>query len=173
MKRRAICWRRRCGRLFCGAPRTRWRANCLPRTEQTIYCELDPPQRKMYNELRQHYREGLLRRIETEGLKKSSFQVLEALLRLRQAACHPGLIDKKRVGEGSAPSWKRCCRSCGKCSKKGIKPWFFHNSPVFWILCANDWTRAERFTNIWTAPRATARNASNASRPIRSASCSW
>jgi len=73
-----------------------------PRTEQTIYCELDPPQRKMYNELRQHYREGLLRRIETEGLKKSSFQVLEALLRLRQAACHPGLIDKKRVGEGSA-----------------------------------------------------------------------
>ncbi len=73
-----------------------------PRTEQTIYCELDPPQRKMYNELRQHYREGLLRRIETEGLKKSSFQVLEALLRLRQAACHPGLIDKKRVHEGSA-----------------------------------------------------------------------
>jgi superfamily II DNA or RNA helicase len=73
-----------------------------PRTEQTIYCELDAPQRKMYNELRQHYREGLLRRIETEGLKKSSFQVLEALLRLRQAACHPGLIDKKRVHEGSA-----------------------------------------------------------------------
>jgi superfamily II DNA or RNA helicase len=73
-----------------------------PRTEQTIYCELDPPQRKMYNELRQHYRDGLLRRIETEGLKKSSFQVLEALLRLRQAACHPGLIDKKRTAESSS-----------------------------------------------------------------------
>jgi len=29
-------------------------------------------------------------------------QVLEALLRLRQAACHPGLIDKTRVGEPSA-----------------------------------------------------------------------
>jgi SNF2 family DNA or RNA helicase len=29
-------------------------------------------------------------------------QVLEALLRLRQAACHPGLIDKKRAGEPSA-----------------------------------------------------------------------
>jgi SNF2 family DNA or RNA helicase len=28
--------------------------------------------------------------------------VLEALLRLRQAACHPGLIDKARVDEGSA-----------------------------------------------------------------------
>jgi len=73
-----------------------------PRTEQTIYCELEPPQRKLYNELRQHYRDGLLKRIETHGLKKSSFQVLEALLRLRQAACHPGLIDKKRTGEASA-----------------------------------------------------------------------
>ena len=72
------------------------------RTEQTIYCELDPPQRKLYNELRQHYRDGLLKRIETEGLKKSSFQVLEALLRLRQAACHPGLVDKKRTSENSA-----------------------------------------------------------------------
>jgi hypothetical protein len=29
-------------------------------------------------------------------------QVLEALLRLRQAACHPGLLDPKRVGEPSA-----------------------------------------------------------------------
>src|SRR5213078_1800529 len=29
-------------------------------------------------------------------------QVLEALLRLRQAACHPGLIDPKRQGERSA-----------------------------------------------------------------------
>jgi SNF2 family DNA or RNA helicase len=28
--------------------------------------------------------------------------VLEALLRLRQAACHPGLIDENRVGEPSA-----------------------------------------------------------------------
>jgi superfamily II DNA or RNA helicase len=73
-----------------------------PRTEQTIYCELEPPQRKLYNELRQHYRDGLLKRVELHGLKKSSFQVLEALLRLRQAACHPGLIDKKRAGEASA-----------------------------------------------------------------------
>jgi SNF2 family DNA or RNA helicase len=29
-------------------------------------------------------------------------QILEALLRLRQAACHPGLIDKKRIGQSSA-----------------------------------------------------------------------
>ena len=33
---------------------------------------------------------------------KSKIQVLEALLRLRQAACHPGLIDPKRRADGSA-----------------------------------------------------------------------
>lgn len=73
-----------------------------PKTEQTVYCEMEPAQRKLYDELREHYRASLLRRIETEGLAKSKIQVLEALLRLRQAACHPGLIDKKRAGDASA-----------------------------------------------------------------------
>jgi SNF2 family DNA or RNA helicase len=72
------------------------------KTEQTIYCELEPLQRKLYNELRQHYRDSLLQRIATQGLAKSKIMVLEALLRLRQAACHPGLIDVKRAGEPSA-----------------------------------------------------------------------
>src|SRR5262249_14103371 len=35
-------------------------------------------------------------------LAKSKIQILEALLRLRQAACHPALIDKKRGEEPSA-----------------------------------------------------------------------
>ncbi|MEO7146214.1 MAG: DEAD/DEAH box helicase, partial [Bryobacteraceae bacterium] len=72
------------------------------KTEQTIYCELDSTQRKLYDELREHYRQSLLGRIETDGLAKSKMHILEALLRLRQAACHPGLIDKKRIGESSA-----------------------------------------------------------------------
>ena len=38
----------------------------------------------------------------TKGWRKSKMHVLEALLRLRQAACHPGLIDPKRVDEPSA-----------------------------------------------------------------------
>ncbi len=73
-----------------------------PKTEQTIYCEMEPVQRKLYQDLRQHYRNSLLKRIESEGLAKSKIQVLEALLRLRQAACHPGLIDVKRANEPSA-----------------------------------------------------------------------
>ena len=75
----------------------------LPRkTEQTIYCVMDPPQRKLYDELRTHYRMTLLRRIDQEGMGKSKMHVLEALLRLRQAACHPGLLDPDRSGDPSA-----------------------------------------------------------------------
>ena len=73
-----------------------------PKTEQTIYCELDQIQRTLYDELRTHYRESLLGRIEQIGIEKSRMHILEALLRLRQAACHPGLIDKKRAHESSA-----------------------------------------------------------------------
>jgi superfamily II DNA or RNA helicase len=73
-----------------------------PKTEQTVYCEMDATQRKVYGELRQHYRDSLLKRIESEGIAKSKIHVLEALLRLRQAACHPALLDPKRSGETSA-----------------------------------------------------------------------
>lgn len=70
--------------------------------EQTLYCELEPDQRKFYNELRDHYRGTLLDRIANEGMAKSKMQVLEALLRLRQAAIHPGLIDPKLADQDSA-----------------------------------------------------------------------
>jgi SNF2 family DNA or RNA helicase len=73
-----------------------------PKVEQTIYCVMEPSQRLLYDELRQHYRESLSKKIGKVGIAKSKIQVLEALLRLRQAACHPGLIDPKRVNDPSA-----------------------------------------------------------------------
>jgi len=65
------------------------------KTEQTLMCDLDPKQRKLYNQLRDHYRALLTNKISAIGLNKSKIYVLEALLRLRQAACHPALIDQK------------------------------------------------------------------------------
>jgi hypothetical protein len=70
--------------------------------EQTLVCELEFDQRKLYNDLRDHYRQTLLSRVDSQGMAKSKMHVLEALLRLRQAACHPGLIDKKRLADSSA-----------------------------------------------------------------------
>jgi SNF2 family DNA or RNA helicase len=76
-------------------------ASELPaKTEQTIVCELDRQQRALYNELRDHYRRRLLDR--GSSWERSKIQVLEALLRLRQAACHPGLIDDARAADASA-----------------------------------------------------------------------
>ena len=73
-----------------------------PKFEQTLYCDLEAPQRAAYDEIRDHYRRSLLARVEREGLGRAKIMVLEALLRLRQAACHIGLLDRSRAGEASA-----------------------------------------------------------------------
>ena len=72
------------------------------RVEQTIWCELEPKQRQLYDELREYYRASLLGRVASKGLNRSKIHILEALLRMRQAACHPGLVDAKHSKETSA-----------------------------------------------------------------------
>ena len=77
-------------------------AKDLPaKTEQTLYCQMEDKQLKYYNKLRDAYRQELLGVGEAE-FRKSKLKVLEALTRLRQAACHPGLIDTKKMKDGSA-----------------------------------------------------------------------
>ncbi len=72
------------------------------KVEQTLFCELPPKQRQLYDELRDHYRKALGARIGEQGLGRTKVLVLEALLRLRQAACHPGLLDHDRADEPCA-----------------------------------------------------------------------
>lgn len=84
----------------------RTKAQVLPqlpqKTEQHLYCDLTATQLKQYNQLRDHYRASLNHKIAQSGLAKTKIHVLEALLRLRQAACHPGLIDPAHNGKPSA-----------------------------------------------------------------------
>jgi SNF2 family DNA or RNA helicase len=72
-----------------------------PRTEETWVCELSPEERATYEALRARFRDELLGRARSAGAPPSA-RVLEALLRLRQAACHPGLLDPARAGAPSA-----------------------------------------------------------------------
>ncbi len=72
------------------------------KVEQTIFCELPARQRQLYDEMRLHYRAALGERVKESGLGRAKILVLEALLRLRQAACHPGLLDPSREAEPSA-----------------------------------------------------------------------
>ena len=99
------------------------------KTEQTILCEMEPAQRKVYDQLRTYYRGTLMQQLDAVSENGSTasgrdaaeddaaadragaaggnvagrgnaFMVLEALLRLRQAACHPALIDKQGIDTG-------------------------------------------------------------------------
>ena len=66
-----------------------------PKTEQTLYCDMLPSQKRAYKQLKEYYRVKLAKKVETDGIGRSKIQVLEALLRLRQVACDPRLLDKK------------------------------------------------------------------------------
>jgi superfamily II DNA or RNA helicase len=78
-------------------------ASELPeKLEQTIHCDMRKEQRRIYQELRDSYRAALLGEIDRQGLGKTKMHVLEALLRLRQAACHPHLVNQASDDESSA-----------------------------------------------------------------------
>ncbi len=71
------------------------------RFEQTIHCRMGEDQQRQYDEMREHYRQSLLGGENSQGLNTSKMHVLEALLRLRQVACHPGLL-KPELAEGDS-----------------------------------------------------------------------
>ncbi len=78
-------------------------ARDLPaRTEQTLFCELSAKERALYDSLKRHYRTTLLGRTARLDSGASKLQVLEALLRLRQVACHSGLVDANQRDASSA-----------------------------------------------------------------------
>lgn len=68
------------------------------KTEQVLHCDLDATERRLYDQLRRHYHQLLREKVKSVGLKRSKIHVLEALLRLRQAACHPGLVNDAHAG---------------------------------------------------------------------------
>jgi hypothetical protein len=70
--------------------------------EQTIYCEMEAAQRKQYDELRDYYRASLREQVERIGIKRAKIQILEALLRLRQTACHSSLVTGETDDQPSA-----------------------------------------------------------------------
>jgi hypothetical protein len=77
-------------------------AELPPKTEQVVLCELTGAQHKEYAALREHYRRSVLGKIDELGLDRARMNVLTALLRLRQAACHLALIDPARADAPAA-----------------------------------------------------------------------
>jgi SNF2 family DNA or RNA helicase len=73
------------------------------RMERTLRVELEPKQRAFYEQVRKAVRSSVLSQVEQQGIGKSKLHILEGLLRLRQAACHPVLADPRK---GALPSAK-------------------------------------------------------------------
>ena len=73
-------------------------ADLPPRSEEVLTCEMEPPQRKLYNKQRDYYRALLLGLIENDGMNDARMKILEGLLRLRQICNHPRLVDPKFKG---------------------------------------------------------------------------
>ena len=66
------------------------------RVEQTLYVDLEPPQRAFYMELLAATRRTVFSEVDRSGIGGARMHILEALLRLRQAACAPVLADPMR-----------------------------------------------------------------------------
>ena len=64
-------------------------AELPPRSDLVLYCELNEEERIVYDSLLNSSRSDVLQKL-NQG--ESLFQILEVLLRLRQASCHLGLI---------------------------------------------------------------------------------
>jgi SNF2 family DNA or RNA helicase len=69
-------------------------ATDLPdKTETILFCEMGKKQRKVYDTFREKYRLEIAEKLATEGLNKSSFLILEALLKLRQICDSPSILS--------------------------------------------------------------------------------
>ena len=70
-----------------------------PRTDAIMYVELDEAERVTYDAIRAATQREIVELLEAGG---GVMQALEALLRLRQAACHPALLPGG-LRQGAAP----------------------------------------------------------------------
>ncbi len=69
-----------------------------PRTEVVLQCTLDPRERDVYEAIRAATEKDVVDALEAGG---SVLMALEALLRLRQAACHTGLVPGQEATRSS------------------------------------------------------------------------
>jgi hypothetical protein len=69
-------------------------ARDLPeKTEVTLYCEMGPEQRAVYELYRNRYRSQILGTIDSVGVQRSQFAILQGLMKLRQICDSPSILN--------------------------------------------------------------------------------
>ncbi|MFA6914819.1 MAG: DEAD/DEAH box helicase [Parachlamydiales bacterium] len=74
--------------------------------EQTVWIEMSPEQRQLYDTFLSGARQNILSKVQLEGTSKHRLEILEILLRLRQICCDPRLVAAQHEEAASIPSAK-------------------------------------------------------------------
>ncbi|HYX34475.1 MAG TPA: DEAD/DEAH box helicase [Oligoflexus sp.] len=69
-----------------------------PRIEKVLYAELWPEERQLYTAIQTATRKDVVEKLQAGG---SVIEALEALLRMRQACCHPSLLPHQEAAHSS------------------------------------------------------------------------
>src|SRR6201986_5596998 len=70
-----------------------------PKTENLFYCKMSDEQASVYEKVKSEYRNELLKSLEDGTFAKTQIQVLQGLIKLRQIANHPSMIDSEYEGD--------------------------------------------------------------------------
>jgi SNF2 family DNA or RNA helicase len=70
-----------------------------PKTENLFYSQMSEEQAEVYENVKSEYRNELLKSLEDGTFAKSQMQVLQGLIKLRQIANHPSMIDENYEGD--------------------------------------------------------------------------
>jgi hypothetical protein len=71
-------------------------AKDLPeKTEQILFCEMLPEQRRIYDAYRNSFRDKILGTIEAQGIQRSQLTILQGLMKLRQICDSPAILNEE------------------------------------------------------------------------------
>ncbi|GAB3910871.1 DEAD/DEAH box helicase [Mucilaginibacter boryungensis] len=70
-----------------------------PKTEHLFYCQMSDEQASVYEKVKSEYRNELLKSLEDGTFAQTQMQVLQGLIKLRQIANHPSMIDDDYEGD--------------------------------------------------------------------------
>jgi SNF2 family DNA or RNA helicase len=70
-----------------------------PKTEHLFYCQMSEEQAEVYEKVKSEYRNELLQSLEDGTYAQTQMQVLQGLIKLRQLANHPRMLDAQYEGD--------------------------------------------------------------------------
>ncbi len=80
-------------------------AKDLPeKIDQPVFVDMTEEQSELYKRYLSSFKQNLLRKVQHDGIESHRIEVFEAILRLRQIACHPLLAPQ--IADGAATSGK-------------------------------------------------------------------